>query len=82
MDKKQEYKKLTERITIYGVVGAMLALGAAGSDDAREFATAEERAHLHIPSPAVTYTMYGASFASFAAALALIRKRERLGKEK
>jgi hypothetical protein len=82
MDKRQQYKKLTNHANICGTVSIILALGVAGSDDAREFATAEERAHLHIPSPAVTYTMSGASIISFAAAFALIRKRNRLGKEK
>lgn len=82
MDKKQENKKLIKRVAIFGTTGAILALGAAGSDDAREFATPAERAHLNIPSPAVTYTMYGASLLSFAAAIAFARKLERNTKQK
>jgi len=82
MDKKQESGKWIKRAIAFGGIGFFLALGAVGSDDAREFATAEERAHLNIPSRATTGAVYGASLLSFAAAIACARKSQQMNKQR
>ena len=77
MNKKQKYTRREKMSAFFAITGTILALGAAGSDDAREFATPEERAHLNIPKPAVTYTMFGVAALSWATAIALMGKNNK-----
>ena len=77
MNKRQNYTRREKMAAFLAITGSVLALGAAGSDDAREFATEQERAHLNIPKPAVTYTMFGVAALSWAAAIALMSKNSK-----
>ena len=79
---KLKMNKWDKRALFFGAISFFLIMGGAGSDDAREFATTEERAHLNIPSRATTGAVYGAGILSLAAALACARKSQQMNKQR
>ena len=82
MDKKDNTKKLTRWATFLGVSGFILGLLATGTDDAREFATPTERAKMNIASEKTTHTMAITGIASMLGAVALLRKRDNMDKQR
>ena len=75
-------KKLTRWATFFGVSGFILALLGVGTDDAREFATPTERAKMNIASQKTTNTMTFTGMASMLGAIALLRKRDNMDKQR
>lgn len=82
MNNTNNRKKLTRWATFLGVSGFILALLAAGTDDARDAATQTEREHMNIASEKTTHTMAITGIASMLGAVALLRKRDNMDKQR